>query len=129
MSTPEDRAAYIAGMRRLMDILEANPDLPLPEQHHQQPVTWWMVSAGPREIAAVESILGGPLAGHIDPEHDNWFNLDGELGGMRIRIRGWATSVAERRVTGTRTVEDVEWVRLPAEDPAGSADEDEEPQS
>ena len=127
MSAPEDRAAYIAGMRRLMDILEASPDLPLPEQHHRQPVTWWLTLGTPQQVAALEAALGVTLAGSID-EDVTYYNLDGDLDGMKVRVKAWATKVAERRVTGTRTVEDVEWVRLPAEDPAGSADEDEEPQ-
>lgn len=32
MTTTEDRAAYVAGLRRLADAIESNPDLPLPYQ-------------------------------------------------------------------------------------------------
>jgi len=134
MSTPEDRAVYIVGMRRLMDILEADPALPLPEMHDRQnqPVTFWLPVASGRTarqmLAALESAIEIPLTGRIDDE-GRYYLLEGDLDGMKIRIKAWADDVAERRVTGTRTVEDVEWVRLPAENPAEATADAEEPQS
>jgi hypothetical protein len=137
VSTPEDRAAYIAGMRKLLGILEANPHLPLPYSGSRFPLSLDVPYGQDRAVlAAWEEALPVPLAAHIrepgsDADNDagSRYDLDGDLLGLRIRIRAHVDRVAERRVLGTRTVEDVEWVRLPAEDPAGSAGEDEEPQS
>lgn len=119
MSGPgaDDRAAWIAGMRKLLGILEANPGLPLPAVYGTGNRAIWNLFAGsPRQIAEVEKILGVPLTGAIDPENDTYYVLSGDLDGLPVAIRAWTQYVAERRVTGTRTVEDVEWVRLPAED-------------
>jgi hypothetical protein len=109
------RAAWIAGIRKVLDLLEADPDLLMPGTWGSAPLTWYAYGSR-RQIAAVEKALGIPLTGAIDPEDEHYYLLDGDLDGMPVRIRAWASEVVERRVTGTRTVEDVEWVRLPAGD-------------
>lgn len=111
MSTP-DRAAFLAGMRKLLDLLEAHPGLPLPAIVGG--TATWHIYNGQREVLAVEEMLAVPLTGGIDPENDTYYVLSGDLDGMPVQIRAWAGDVAERRVAGTRVVEDVEWVRLPA---------------
>jgi len=135
MSTPEDRAAYIADMRRLMDILEANPDLPLPGSGSGHPFILSMpFGAVPAHLAAWEAALGIPLTAHIrgglgEPDSDDgtYYDLEGQVEGLKIVIRAWRDEAVERRVTGTRTVETVEWVRLPAEPEA--ADDDDSPEA
>ena len=138
MTGPEDRAGWIAGMRQLLDILEADPELYAPGPGRAWPLTidiGYMVANEAAQVAAWEQALGVPLEQHLragggeeDTRDGPYFDLDGMLGGLRIRIRARLDQVAERRVLGTRVIEDVEWVRLTAEDPAGAASDDEEPQ-
>jgi hypothetical protein len=133
MSTPEDRAAYIAGMRQLLDALEADPELPLPMDGHQTPLTFSLRvghgrDAVPKIMAALEAALPGDLAVSIDDGSMPTYALRGRVfGSVSIEITAWAGEVAEKRVTGTRTVEDVEWVRLPAGPEA--TDDDDSPEA
>jgi hypothetical protein len=123
--TPEEkRAAWIAGTRKVADLLKAHPDLPVPLISSIKGAVWNVYGNGAR-VAAVEAMLGIPLTGAIDPGDDNFYILSGELDGMPAEIHAFSSHVAERKVTGTRTVEDVEWIRLPVENetPEGEASE------
>lgn len=129
-ATPEGRrTAFIAGMRKVADILEEHPEVPLPEGWWHNPLTWRMLGVGRRQVVALEKALkdaiGAPLAGAIDPEYDNYYVLTGDLDGMPIRILAWVGDVAERKVIGTQVVEQVEWVRLPVPDDEAQAPEGE----
>jgi len=102
----------------------ANPDLPRPATGHDYVDFLLTATIGhnkaraPRILAETERILSGALdvtftAGeHL--EDGRWLVLEALLpGGTKVRIRAWAPAVAEKRVTGTRTVEETAWVRLP----------------
>lgn len=39
-ATPQERAAYLAGMRQLLDYLEAHPEVPTPRSESLQLSTW-----------------------------------------------------------------------------------------
>jgi hypothetical protein len=120
MSTPEQRAAWIAGMRKLLDILEADPSLRLPEAGERQGVTFFLYASmnERKDMAALEAAIPVPFTAAIpDPDKPMpEYILTGDMDGLTVVIKSYANYVAERHVIGTRTVEDVEWVRLPAVD-------------
>jgi hypothetical protein len=115
-----DRAAWIAAVRKVLDILEADPLLPLPFVNLGQ-VRWTLYGdrATPQKLAALEKALPCEFTGGMSVSTRDFYELRGEIGGVGIVIEAWAEFVAKRTVTGTRTVEDVEWVRLPAEPESG----------
>lgn len=123
MSTPapEERAAWIAGMRQLLDALEANPDLPLPMDGVSLSLlfslkTLFRGDDTRKAMAALEAALPAEYAVTVEESRMPAYKLEGlAFGAVKVEISAYAEYVAERRVIGTRTVEDVEWVRLPAE--------------
>lgn len=134
-ATPEERAAWIAGMRQLLDALEANPDLPLPMDGVSLPLlfslkTLFRDDDARKAMAALETALPAEYAASIDDRGPLAYKLEGvAFGAVKVEISAYAEHVAERRVLGTRTVEDVEWVRLPAGPEAAEGDDSPEAQS
>lgn len=124
MSSPDQRAGWISGMRTLLDILEANPELPLPSAGSSYPLHLPVPYGRDRAVLAMwERALPVQLTAHIrdggsevDVKDGNYYDLDGDLDGLKVRARAHTDHVAEKRVTGTTTVETVEWVRFPTED-------------
>lgn len=139
------RAAYTAGLRALADILDAHPDLPLPWQGgpYMAMTFHFLHAQDPRaELAAARRALGIPMG--KEPDENGYFNMDGTLHGLHVKLVAFRKDVCERVVTGTREVEveepdpnavaalpkvtrtevieDVEWVCHPilaGEEPAG----------
>jgi hypothetical protein len=103
--TASDRAAYIAGMRKLMDILEADPGLPLPTEGTRLPLGWGLWDDGARdqmaalaraipcrwEKSAREGYDGGPA----------YFDLTGSLDGVTLAVTAHRDAVCTRVVVGT----------------------------
>lgn len=119
-TTTPDRAAWLAVVRQVLDIVEADPSLPLPFVGADR-VFWSLYGerATPRKLAALECALPCEFTGGMSDAAKGMFELRGEIGGIPVLIDAWAESVAERKVTGVTTVEQVEWVRLPADPESG----------
>lgn len=102
------RATYTDGLRVLANLLENHPELPLPYEGDGTAMT--MMFWGPdarEELAAAARALPIRLTKN-DPARsgydETYFNLDGNLNGLRIQLTAHRTQVCERVVTGTRTV-------------------------
>ena len=113
MSADDPRAAYIAGMRALMDILEANPGLPLPYQGSQIPMTFHYLGGedARRDMATAARTIPCSWAKHAREYDDSpaYLDLTGELHGVKIELTAYRDDVCERVVIGTedREVEEV----------------------
>ncbi len=135
-----DRTGYISGLRLLADLLESDPDFPLPYTGTETAALHWIVGHGADEDAAwqkdflrrfVRAVDGPAQKGY----RDDAFDLDGRLDGLHLGVIAQRDAVCERVVIGTRevtrevpdpdalaavptttvteTVEDVEWVCAP----------------
>lgn len=114
-----DRAAWIAAFNSVLAIADAYPSIPLPDisTYSSNGISWYLRGdAARQQMATLEQALPCELTGGIDPDRSTHYQLTGTLGGLTVTITALAGSVAEKRVTGTRTVEDVDWVRLPVQD-------------
>jgi hypothetical protein len=120
--TAPDRAALIAVVRQVLDIVEADPSLPLPFINFNR-IGWTLYGerATPQKLAALENALPCEFTSGMSGEARQFFELRGEIGGVPVVVEAWAESVAEKRVTGTTTTDVVEWVRLPASPEGGAA--------
>lgn len=131
--TADPRAEYIAGLRVLADLLDANPDLRIPyDGQAQAPL---MVMPHGDERAALAQ-WARALPGRKEKQtRDGYFDLIGSLRGLYIKVICHRDEVCEKVVTGTRevteevadpellaavpkvtvtkTVEDVSWVCRP----------------
>lgn len=135
MSTADDRAEAIRGIRMLADLLEQNPEVPLPYQLGGGDDISFHFLHGGRErerMAELARLIPGPLTKHVrgSKEYGDYFDLKGSIAGIRVHLIAFRDAVCERIVTGTRevtktvpdptvmvalvevteTVEDVEWV-------------------
>lgn len=104
-----ERAAYTAGLRQLADALDAHPEIPLPYDGHDGPITiQFLFGADPRaEMAAAVRAL--PCAWRKDARDDQYFDLNGNLAGLKLHLVAFRDEVCTRRVTGTeeREVEEI----------------------
>lgn len=135
------RAGYVSGLRKLADLLEQHPELPLPYHGSDSTITFMFLhgpDAKARFAAAARVILygtGGELEKHVSDggEYGDYFDLVGAIDGLKIELTAYRDAVCERIVTGTRevtktvpdpaikvptvevteTVEDVRWVCRP----------------
>lgn len=90
-----DRAAYITGLRRLADLLDQHPDMPLPYGDIQ-----WQPNDR-NEFAILARLLPGP---HRKDASDAIFTLSGRVSGVTWRAYRWRDEVCERVVVDTREV-------------------------
>lgn len=135
-TSQEQRAAWIEAQRWLHGRLEADTALPIspdmdgaPASPHSIYLNGLYGKQARDALAAWEDMLRaegtsfdgkpGSVTGASDPYY---WDLEWEIFGTPMRVRFTLTQVAEKRVTGTRVVEDLEWVRLPAldENPEGA---------
>lgn len=127
-STENDpRAGWFADVRAVLDVAQAHPELPRPGTREDAVEFFLLGTVGgggqaPRILASAEAVLSAALgvtfagrAGDQDNAGERcYYLLEATLpGGTTLRVKAWNTAVAEKRVTGQRVVEDVEWVRLP----------------
>jgi hypothetical protein len=124
------RAEYAAGLRAFADLIDANPDLPLPVQDKFEWTIWpSAVDDVKAEIARIRRLLPGRFDKNdtADAYNSKYFELRGHLHGIPLVISTYREQVCERVVVGTRqvtktvpapdapmvevteTVEDVEW--------------------
>lgn len=107
-----NRSDYIAGLRKLADLLENREELPLPYEGRLGAITMTFWGRAAREdLAAAARALPTPLAKN-DPavgDYDaDYYELAGDLDGVKVKLVAYREQVCERVVTGTRTVtEDV----------------------
>lgn len=139
-TTTTTRIDYTAGLRALADLLDAHPEIRLPFEGTEMPISWGVhgtyVPEGkdvPEEVADLARLLvPGTRTKDVD---DSYYRLRGNLHGLRTEVWALRDSVCERVVTGTRevttevpdpdalaavptvtvteTVETVEWVCAP----------------
>jgi hypothetical protein len=114
-----DRARYIDGLRVLASVLEAHPETPLPWDGSGTEINFMFLSGGgQRERMAAtaralpctwrKSVWGG------EDGESAYFDLTGELAGLKIKLIAYRESVCRRVVVGTEDREVQEIVK-PAE--------------
>jgi hypothetical protein len=127
-----ERAAYTAGLRALADVLDKHDQIPLP--HHGNGgaiLIMFLDPADARErMAAAAHAIPCDWRKNVSGD-GTYFDLHGELDGLRLELTTYRDVVCKRVVTGThevtemvkdpeklaevpeievtRTVEDVEW--------------------
>ena len=121
---PEERSARIADAQALLDLLKADDSLPLPSEMLNLGFYFradGRAAEARRRLAALEAAIPAEFGpGYEDAS--SWV-IDGVMpGGVKVKLKAWARDVVEKKVTGTRVVEDVEWVRLPVESGPGSGE-------
>lgn len=136
----DTRTEYIQGLRQLADILDANPDLPLPYamgtdgEFDSDRATFYLHSKA--DMVTFARCFPGPLSKEVDDRSEHYgFSLKGSLRGLHLLASVARSEVCTRRVVATRevevtkpdpdavaavptitvteTVEDVEWDCLP----------------
>jgi hypothetical protein len=133
----ETRAAYIAGLHALADLLDSTPELPLPDDRG---VSWYLFGSstdGEKKFSDDEQkARAADLVRWLPGKQRKWetgdlFRFVGSIGGIRTEVIVDRAAVCRRVVTGTRevtkavpspdapmvevteTIEDVEWVCEP----------------
>lgn len=127
--TAPDRAERIAALRTVLAIAEAHPEIPLPDiATYSSSAIFWSLRGdhAARHMAVLEEALPCGLTVHIERRavsSDDRYELKGTIGGYTVTVSAPAPVVAEKRVIGTRQVEDIDWARkpVPADEPQGPA--------
>jgi hypothetical protein len=128
--TPDQRAAWLASTRAVLNAVEAHPELPPPytgeDGAHFYLTTLWGQDAR-RALADVETALAGSLGvtftastEDAGSNPDYYYLLTARTPGghgLPIVIRAIASEVAEQKVTGRVTTDVTEWVRRPVGEP------------
>lgn len=108
MSDTEKRAEYVKGLHMFADLLENNPDIPLPYSagvRSDNPLTTWFhasrgdVKAG---LTAAARVFPGKLDKTV--EEAGYFNLKGQLAGLYVEFTAMRSDVCQRVVVAERTV-------------------------
>ena len=118
-----DRARYIDGLRTLASVLEAHPEIPLPQAGGgDSPVKWFFCGSDAREqMAATARALPCTWRKEVSEESEwgghqipGYLDLYGSVAGLSVKLVAERTTVCRRVVTGTEDRE-VEEVIRPAE--------------
>ncbi|MFD9950856.1 hypothetical protein ACFWYW_19740 [Nonomuraea sp. NPDC059023] len=104
-NTEAKRAAYTAGLRALADILDANPDLPLPYAGTDSTLNWIELGDEARRGAAVFARLMPGAVEKSVSETAGQFYLEFTLHGLNLRWIATREEMCERVVVGTHEVE------------------------
>lgn len=113
MTAPDERAAYIEGLRQLADVLAEHDELPLPYEGNSNAITFhFMFVPDPRaELAAAARALPVSLTKKIRDygEDGSYLDLAGQLAGLKFELTAYRDDVCTRRVVGTedREVEEI----------------------
>lgn len=98
-ATADPRAEYIAGLRALADLLEAQPELMKPHGALQ------VIPLGEQQSREQLAVWARALPGKKDKQiNDTFANLVGTLRGVQVKVVAYRDEVCERVVTGTETV-------------------------
>jgi hypothetical protein len=103
------RAAYTAGLRALADVLDGHPEVPLPYHGNGCEISVNFLSGTDPRARMAAAARAFPCTWHKDawetPDGSSaYFDLRGELGGLRLKLSAYRSEVCERVVTGTREV-------------------------
>lgn len=115
-TNPDPRAEYIAGMRMLADLLEANPHLALPfEGNTSEGMVFVTRGEGQRErLAQWAKALPGEKTKTGDGTDGEYFALHARLRGYRLKVIANRDEVCEKVVLGhdviTETVPDPDYM-------------------
>lgn len=103
---PDERQQYIDGLRVLASVLEQHPGLELPATGTRMALKWNFWGDDARELMAATA-RAIPCEWRKDVTEESsegvpaYFDLDGELGALKIRITAYRDAVCERVVVGT----------------------------
>ena len=103
-----DRAGYISGLRKLADLLEDHPEVPLPYQG--QDPTCSRLSFNFLDVRddnkAAMAAAARAFPGKLEKgtTADTYFDLRGNLDGLYYELTAYRHAVCERVVTGTQTI-------------------------
>lgn len=99
------RSAYTAGLRQLADILDAHPEVPLPYEGAAIPISFYFLSGDDPKTTLAAAARAMPC--RLDKEAisaggADYFDLNGKLAGLRIKMTAFRKDVCERVVVATR---------------------------
>jgi len=136
----EQRSEYTAGLRALADLLDANPDVPVPHSGSSKSFAIeWILANNPHQrelLAVVARFIPGAVRKDASTK---FFDISGKVRGLHLHAWADRNEVCTRRVVGTHqetkqipdpaaslvevteTVEEVEWDCGPILAPAGKA--------
>jgi hypothetical protein len=110
----EDAQAMASGLRRLADMVEAHPQiadfLAYAVGNLNCPVGY---QDDPKDALALALRAGKSAGAEIEKTYDEWAGVRLSFGPVRPWFYADREAVCERVVTGTQTVETVEWVCRP----------------
>ena len=123
MTDTDTRTAYTKGLRLLADLLDNNPDLPLPYHGSTVGLNW--IEFDRDSAAAFARLIPGTVT---KTPRDDAIDLKGQIAGLKVQFIASREAVCERVVLGTHevtvaaqpavkatkattmVVEDVEWI-------------------
>lgn len=102
------RSDYTAGLRALADLLDANPDVPLPSRLGRD-FSWAVfgskVPTGQKVPVALADLARTLIPGVRNKRADDgYFRVSGKLHGLNLEVWAMREAVCTRVVTGTETV-------------------------
>jgi hypothetical protein len=96
-----DRSQYIAGLRELADLLEQHEELELPYSGYRSAMSVIPADNQLEQVAAWARALPGRVEKRV---RSGYFDIDGNLAGLKITVIADRDKVCERVVVGTETV-------------------------
>jgi hypothetical protein len=103
------RARYVAGLRVLAGILENQPEVPLPAAGDLLPLTFHFLTGNGDRARMATAARALPCAWRKGVRDYGklggaYFDLTGDLAGLKVQLTAARADVCERIVTGTREV-------------------------
>lgn len=101
------RAGYIQGLRKLADLLEQHPDLPLPYEGSSGAMAFqFLFGPDPKAaMVAASRVLHVRLDKDVvESEYGSYFNLRGHLAGLQIRLVAFRDAVCRKVQVGEEEI-------------------------
>jgi hypothetical protein len=101
MSADEERAAYIDGLQKLLDLLRADESIPLPRDGSSRayPVDFGIVrpiTSGAQFAAIIRTLGGEDWQQELKSSSDfEWLDVRGRIGGLWVQLSASARDVCE----------------------------------
>lgn len=102
--TQDSRTDYIDGLRQLADLLDENPDVPLPYHGERKSMPIAIFCFGGQDVKPVLAKLARRLHGVSKEPDGEYYDVVGRLAGLRIKVTARRSDVCEKVVLGTETV-------------------------